>query len=145
MEGWTSCVIPSLLFSEEKELLTAHQLVNNAGISVAPSAPTLREQYQSIFNTNLFGTAVVTTTFTPLLQASTLPGGKRIIFVSSSLSSLTLGTPEDSKFPANQYPVYRSTKTALNMIMANYHFELKGEGFVVGAMCPGYCGTNLNG
>lgn len=119
------------------------QLINNAGISTAPG--TLREQYAALYNTNLFGASITIETFLPLLRSSAQPGGKRILFVSSNLSSLTLATDPSSITPANQYPLYRSTKTALNMIMANYHVELKGEGFVVGALCPGYCGTNLNG
>lgn len=31
------------------------------------------------------------------------------------------------------------------MLMAATDAELRGEGFVVGGLCPGYCGTNLNG
>lgn len=115
--------------------------MNNAGISSAPTAETLREQYASIYNTNLFGVAVLTEAFTPLLRASTLPGGKRIIFVSTTLSSLNLATAKDTGTPANQYPLYRSSKTALNMIMANYHAELAKEGFVVGGLCPGFCSS----
>jgi NAD(P)-dependent dehydrogenase (short-subunit alcohol dehydrogenase family) len=39
---------------------------------------------------------------------------------------------------------YRSTKSALNMIMVQYAKQLEGEGFVVSASNPGYCATNLN-
>jgi NAD(P)-dependent dehydrogenase (short-subunit alcohol dehydrogenase family) len=40
--------------------------------------------------------------------------------------------------------VYRSTKSALNMIMTQYAKTLEGQGFVVSASNPGYCATNLN-
>ena len=43
------------------------------------------------------------------------------------------------------YPIYRSTKTALNMIMLYYAKTLEKDGFVVSCSDPGYCATNLNG
>ncbi|TKA32430.1 hypothetical protein B0A50_01536 [Salinomyces thailandicus] len=118
-------------------------LIHNAGISNAPGS--LREQYAAIYQTNVFGPAAATEAFLPLLRASTLPGGKRIIFVSSSLSSLNIALAPDSPFPAKMYPIYRSSKTAVNMVMAGFASQLQDEGFIVGAVCPGYCGTNLNG
>ncbi|KAI2732820.1 hypothetical protein DTO012A8_10165 [Penicillium roqueforti] len=46
-------------------------LINNAGInrSSDPNA-TLRESYRAVFETNVFGVAVMTATFLPLLRAS---------------------------------------------------------------------------
>ncbi|KAH9838206.1 KR domain [Teratosphaeria destructans] len=120
-------------------------LVHNAGISVARPDATLREEYQTVYNTNVFGPEALTEAALPLLRKSTLPGGKRIIFVSSSLGTIEFAA--DSKHPYNGklYKVYRSSKSALNMVMACVGSTLEDEGFVVGAMCPGYCGTNLNG
>jgi NAD(P)-dependent dehydrogenase (short-subunit alcohol dehydrogenase family) len=43
-----------------------------------------------------------------------------------------------------QYVVYRSTKSALNMIMTQYAKTLEGQGFIVSASNPGYCATSLN-
>jgi NAD(P)-dependent dehydrogenase (short-subunit alcohol dehydrogenase family) len=72
------------------------QLVNNAGVNGSHLAKsTLREQFQGVFNTNVFGPAVVTDTFLPLLKKSTVAGGKRIVFVSSVMGSLTLWTNPD--------------------------------------------------
>ena len=70
-----------------------NQLVNNAGINgshLARAGATLRAQLAGVFDTNVFGPAVVTETFLPLLQKSTAEGGKRIVFVSSSMGALTL-------------------------------------------------------
>jgi NAD(P)-dependent dehydrogenase (short-subunit alcohol dehydrogenase family) len=43
-----------------------------------------------VFSTNVFGPAVVTDTFLPLLKKSTAEGGKRIVFVSSVMGALTM-------------------------------------------------------
>ena len=98
-------------------------LMNNAGIAQAQAAsedgkgPTLRELYQSHYDTNLFGAAVTTDVFLPLLRKSTVKGGKRIAFTSSGLSSLTWA--EKGEYSAASYPIYRSTKTAMSMIMVS--------------------------
>ena len=70
-----------------------HQLINNAGINgsaLAKAGASLREQFHAVFNTNVFGAAVVTDAFLPLLRQSTAEEGKRIVFVSSSMGALTL-------------------------------------------------------
>ncbi|KAH0019318.1 NAD(P)-binding protein, partial [Aureobasidium melanogenum] len=123
-------------------------LLNNAGIAQAQEAatdgsgPSLRELYRSHYETNVFGAAVVTEAFLPLLRKGS---AKRLAFTSSGLASLELAAKPDTLYSANNYPVYRSTKTALNMIMLGYALQLEKEGFVVSAADPGYCATNLNG
>lgn len=82
--------------------------------------------------------------FLPLLKKSTVPGGKRIAFTSSGLASITYAAESDGGYSAVNYPVYRSTKTAMSMIMLYYARLLDSEGFVVSASDPGYCATNLN-
>ncbi|KAK4544593.1 hypothetical protein LTR36_004165 [Oleoguttula mirabilis] len=125
-------------------------LMNNAGIAGGQAAatdgsgPSLREIYRQHYDTNLFGAAQVTETFLPLLRKSTVPGGKRIAFTSSGLSSLQWAAEDEPNMNAANYPIYRSTKTALNMIMLYYVKTLEKEGFVVSASDPGYCATNLN-
>ncbi|KAK5130933.1 hypothetical protein LTR08_001536 [Meristemomyces frigidus] len=125
-------------------------LMNNAGIAGAQAAatdgsgPNLRELYRQHYDTNLFGAAQTTEAFLPLLRKSTASGGKRISFTSSGLSSLNWAS-EDGPYSAAMYPIYRSTKTALSMIMLYYVKTLEKEGFVVSASDPGYCATNLNG
>lgn len=125
-------------------------LMNNAAIAGAQEAgpdgkgPTLRELYQQHYDTNVFGAAVVTDAFLPLLRKSTAPDGKRIAFTSSGLSSLQWALESQSAYSGDSYPIYRSTKTALNMIMVHYARLLEHEGFTVSASDPGYCGTNIN-
>lgn len=42
------------------------------------------------------------------------------------------------------YPIYRSSKSALNMLMLHYALQYKDKGWKINACCPGYCATNLN-
>ncbi|KAF2719275.1 putative carbonyl reductase [Polychaeton citri CBS 116435] len=121
-------------------------LYNNAGISGAqvPSADGgWRQLYHQHYDTNLFGAAVVTEAFLPLMKKGSL---KRICFSSSDLGSLKKADESDGQlYSAANFVVYRSTKTALNMLMLYYAKSLQDEGFVVAAANPGYCATNLNG
>ncbi|KAI7264496.1 hypothetical protein KC343_g12192 [Hortaea werneckii] len=118
-------------------------LILNAGISTSPGST--REQYAGVYNTNVFGAAVTAEAFLPLLRKSTLPGGKKVLFVSSGMSSLSMASRPDSPVPAHIHSIYRSSKTAENMVMAGFATSLKDEGFLVGAICPGFCATNLTG
>lgn len=118
-------------------------LMVNAGISRAPGDT--REQFRQIYDTNVFGASATVDAFLPLLRKSTVPGGKRIAFTSSGLSSLQIALESDGQFSAVNYPIYRSSKTAMNMMMVHYARLLEAEGFVVSASDPGYCSTNLNG
>jgi NAD(P)-dependent dehydrogenase (short-subunit alcohol dehydrogenase family) len=117
-------------------------LMINAGVS--HTSGTKREQYQRIYDTNLFGAVITIDAFLPLLRKSTAPGGKRIALTSSSLASLKWAAEMDENHSAVNFPIYRSSKTAMNMIMLHYARLLEGEGFSVGANNPGYCATNLN-
>ncbi|CAK3874839.1 Hypothetical predicted protein [Lecanosticta acicola] len=117
-------------------------LLNNAGIAMSPSDASkmsLRQFYQSHFDTNVFGAAAVTEAFLPLLRKSS---GKRLAFTSTGLSSLAKAA--NGTQPADKWPVYRASKTALSMVMLNYVRILEPEGFVVAAAAPGHCATNLN-
>lgn len=49
-------------------------LVNNAGISRSPNEnATLRKNLRAVFETNVFGVAVMKETFLPLIRASAYP------------------------------------------------------------------------
>ncbi|TVY73596.1 Short-chain dehydrogenase/reductase ATR10 [Lachnellula suecica] len=115
-------------------------LINNAGICLNDeetfSGPALRAAYHDTFAANTFGAALTTEAFVPLLSASPTP---RIVFISSTTGSLA----NDSNFPAF-LPIYRSSKSALNMILVHYATKYKAKGWKVNASCPGHCGTNLN-
>lgn len=119
-------------------------LMLNAGIIGA--AGSKRDQYTQVYNTNVFGAAVTVDAFLPLLRRSTAPGGKRIAFTSSGFGSIHLAMEKDAFNPkaSPQVSIYRSSKIAINMIMAVYAKMLESEGFVVSASDPGFCATNMN-
>jgi NAD(P)-dependent dehydrogenase (short-subunit alcohol dehydrogenase family) len=105
------------------------------------STPPLRELYKSHFDTNLFGAVVAVDTFLPLLRKSKGPVGKRIAFTSSGLASLQWGQDggPNGVYHADRWIIYRSTKTAMSMVVQHYAAVLEKEGFVVSSSDPGYC------
>ncbi|KAK5175149.1 uncharacterized protein LTR77_000286 [Saxophila tyrrhenica] len=117
-------------------------LMLNAGIAYTEGS--VREQYQKIYDTNIFGASVTVEAFLPLLRKSTVAGGKRISFTSSGLASIKWAAESDGNYNGAMYGIYRSSKSAMNMVMVSYARQLEGEGFVVTATDPGYCATNLN-
>ena len=120
-------------------------LVNNAGIVGSLSNQTARENLASVFNTNCFGQVQVTEAFLPLLRASKAdPPGRRIVFVSSSLSSLAYISDLSNYHSNPNYPAYRASKTALNMLAVYFANLLREEKISVSMVCPGFCATNLN-
>lgn len=119
-------------------------LMLNAGVARLPDELGLREIYRQMYDTNLFGAAVTIDAFLPLLRKSTAPGGKRIAFTSSGLSSLKWALEGEGGMNGKNYPIYRSTKVAGNMLMVHYARLLDEEGFTVSGSEPGHCATNLN-
>lgn len=119
-------------------------LVNNAGITggMSNGPEETRDHWRRAFDTNLFGASVVTEAFLPLLRKGR---NKRIAFTSSGLASLTYAAKPDSHYNARMYLIYRSTKTAMSMMILHYAQTLGDEGFAVVGIDPGYCATNLNG
>lgn len=74
-------------------------LLNNAAVALAEeqnlkSAAGLRDLYRQTYETNVFGTAVATEAFIPLLRK----GAKRLAYTSSSVGSLHQAT-EDNLVP----------------------------------------------
>ncbi|KAL4876133.1 hypothetical protein BJY04DRAFT_231959, partial [Aspergillus karnatakaensis] len=122
-------------------------LVNNAGISRSPDeTATLREDLRAVFETNVFGVAVMNETFLPLLRASTFPQ-RRIVTVTSGLGMFGVALTERSPYNAWNYkfPVYRSSKAALNMISAVDMIALREEKIATVLVEPGYCRTAFGG
>jgi len=91
----------------------------------------------------------------PLLLASPTP---RLLFITSGLSSLTtassgftskaLAGPPPAGWPKPFTPsqvAYRSSKTALNMMMLDWVRMLEPDGVKVFAISPGFLATNLGG
>lgn len=84
----------------------------------------------------------MTKTFVPLLSKSPDP---RIINVTSSLGSIsTRLDPNDFVASAN-YPAYRMSKAALNMLTAYTQASNEVEGVKVWSFCPGYVISDLGG
>ncbi len=97
-------------------------LVNNAGI--ASRDPSLRNQLEATFDTNVIGAAVVAEAFKPLLIRSPKA---YLIHVSSGLGSFALTTKKD-RFDYNlPYKAYRMSKAALNMMMVEDWKEAQRE------------------
>lgn len=123
-------------------------LVNNAGISTAPKAAdgtpnSTRQEFVQIMNTNVAGVQAVTDAFIPLLEKAS--GTKRIVFISSSLGSLSTKADVNSgtrKLPWIPYTISKTADTMLGLIYAA-QFDGRND-WKVNISCPGYCGTNLN-
>ncbi|KAI7202341.1 hypothetical protein KC343_g10223 [Hortaea werneckii] len=116
-------------------------LVNNAGI-VSLANPPLREKYREVLNTNVVGALSMTETFLDLLRKSSEP---RLVFVSSSVGSITQAADPTSKYYSDKGFEYRSSKAAMNMLLVLYHNRLQREGIKVLGADPGLCATNFTG
>ncbi|GGU80368.1 short-chain dehydrogenase [Streptomyces albospinus] len=112
-------------------------LVNNAGIAydtwqraVTADLRVVREAAE----TNLYGPWRMAIAFAPLLRASAHP---RLVNVSSEAASLTNmggGTP-----------AYSASKVALNALTRMLAAELRADGVLVNAVCPGWVATDMGG
>jgi NAD(P)-dependent dehydrogenase (short-subunit alcohol dehydrogenase family) len=114
-------------------------LINNAGIAIdhkhEPGEDSLRDMMFESYNVNVFGAMQTFETFAPLLEKSENP---RVVFISSILGSF--GEQSDM----GSYPVYRSTKSALNMLVMSFAHLYREKGWKINACCPGYVATDLN-
>lgn len=117
-------------------------LINNAGIGpyALPAEASTRERFSKIFSTNVTGAACLTDAFIPLLQKASQP---RIIFVSSAVGSLTQTLdPSSGNYHVNA-PAYRTSKAAMNMLMASYVAALKEEKWRINSCTPGLSATGF--
>lgn len=119
-------------------------LINNAGIIVdygTASNVTIDTLHQT-FETNFFDTILVTQQMLPLLRAGQ---NKVIVNVSTGLGSLTMHCDPSWPFHGTVPFAYNSSKAALNMFTVLLAKELRGEGFRVNAVSPGWIATDLGG
>ncbi|KAF7542891.1 hypothetical protein G7Z17_g11179 [Cylindrodendrum hubeiense] len=120
-------------------------LINNSAIS-GSEIESPRERMQTVYNTNVIGTALVTDAFIPLLAKST--GTRRVVFVSSTLGSLNLKSDASLGFFARDHDhgVYTHSKAALNMLALHYAVEHeKDTRWKFNIADPAHhCGTKLN-
>ncbi|RFU77989.1 short-chain dehydrogenase [Trichoderma arundinaceum] len=134
-------------------------LVNNAGAafdthSFSDDVSNIRSIFNKSYDVNVTGTHVVTATFAPLLIKSSSP---RLLFITSGLSTLIAHSksfyPPWAQKPQAGWPKegvsatlgYKSSKTALNMLMLNWHWLLLEDGVKTFAISPGFLATNLGG
>ncbi|KAL8827462.1 MAG: hypothetical protein Q9191_003173, partial [Dirinaria sp. TL-2023a] len=115
-------------------------LVNNGGAAfdgeIAKNSMSIREAWLKAYDINVAGTQVLTTTFMPLLLRSPAP---RLLFITSGGSSLSIAADQNQpRYPvpeagwpkpiARTFTAYRSSKTALNMLMLDWHRVLRNDG-----------------
>ncbi len=119
-------------------------LVNNAGISnlgkdqnaKSVDVALIRETVE----VNLYGLIENTKAFIPLLRKSTT-GAPVILNVSTDMASNSYQAK--SKTPMHVV-AYNTSKAAANSYTIALAHELKGEGFKVNAVTPGFTSTKLN-
>ncbi|KAL4949287.1 hypothetical protein BDW69DRAFT_202936 [Aspergillus filifer] len=122
-------------------------LINNAGINRSPDEnASLREDLRAVFETNVFGVAVMNQAFLPLIRASTYPQ-RRIVTVTSGMGMFGVAITASSTYNLWNYkvPVYRASKAALNMLAAAENVENESDGIPTVLVCPGYCRTAFGG
>ena len=119
-------------------------LVNNAGIFLDGGDPEWDkaegvtcariETLRKTMETNVYGPLRLIRTFMPLMKKRKYG---RIVNISSGMGQLSeMGSG---------YPAYRISKTALNALTRVVSEELKGEGILVNAACPGWVRTEMGG
>jgi NAD(P)-dependent dehydrogenase (short-subunit alcohol dehydrogenase family) len=124
-------------------------LVNNAGVALPPGSDLASQRpstadldtVRTIFETNVFGVLTVTNALLPLLRRSAAP---RIVNVSSSGASLTRNADPALSVHLPISAGYTPSKTALTSLTLQYARELRPDGILVNAVCPGHCATDLN-
>lgn len=119
-------------------------LINNAGKVVVPgeTISETRARWHDCLDLNVVAPGLVTDVFTPLLKKSTYEK-RRVIFVTTSISSITYNAgPDGMNYKQAPYPIYKSSKTALNMLAQCYYTgEFAGTGIATVLACPGFART----
>jgi NAD(P)-dependent dehydrogenase (short-subunit alcohol dehydrogenase family) len=112
-------------------------LVNNAAIDYDADARATSADLDRVhraMETNLYGAWRTALAFLPLLRRSAHP---RLVNVSSgggSISEMGAGTP-----------AYSVSKAALNALTRILAAELRADGVLVNAVCPGWVATDMGG
>ncbi|KAI6376060.1 hypothetical protein MCOR25_002875 [Pyricularia grisea] len=125
-------------------------LVNNAGVISMANPPTTAA-FRNVLETNVVGALGVTEASLHLLKKGGGGGddGKgpaRLVFVTSSMGSITHASNPDSPYYSPVGTEYKVSKAALNMLMAMYGARLRadvGDRVLVFGADPGLCATNL--
>ena len=92
-----------------------------------------------VYETNVFGPVRVLHAFIPLLEKSRAPV---VVNVSSGVGSLSLASDPDSPLSEANYPVYASSKAALNMLTIRYAAAFPA--MRINSVDPGFTATDFN-
>ncbi|WP_405012558.1 SDR family NAD(P)-dependent oxidoreductase [Kitasatospora sp. NBC_01539] len=112
-------------------------LVNNAAVNYDTGARATDADLDDVrrtLETNLFGAWSVTQAFLPLLRRSPHPRVVNVSSESGSLAGMGGGTP-----------AYGVSKAALNALTRKLADELRPDGILVNAVCPGWVATDMGG
>ena len=111
-------------------------LINNAGIYPDSSLNSVNyEEWAIGFRVNSMAPLKIAQAFTPHLAKGAL---KKVVTLSSKMGSL------DDNTSGGSY-IYRSTKTAVNMVMKSLSIDLKPLGISVVTLHPGWVQTDMGG
>lgn len=113
-------------------------LVNNAAIDYDTDERALDadlDRVRTDLETNLLGAWRVAQAFAPLLRAS---DHGRLVNVSSEAGAIT-------EMDSSGAPAYSLSKLALNGLTRVLAVELRGDGVLVNAVCPGWTATDMGG
>ena len=116
-------------------------LVNNAGISggrISPSEATA-DHMRTVYETNVFGAVRILRAFIPLLEKSPTPV---VVNVSSGVGSLNLAADSGGPWREANFPVYASSKAALNMLTIKYAAAFPQ--MRINSVDPGFTATDFN-
>jgi len=121
-------------------------LINNAG--AAPKdmlgkpviSETSAEDFETVFQINLFSVVYLTNTLIPLLKKSE---SGRIVNLSSIVGSLTLQSMDNSPLAGFRNLAYNASKTSTNMYTVLLAEELRGTKIKVNAAHPGWVKTEM--
>jgi len=122
-------------------------LINNAGVGpkgdffVNRVVETTEDEFQYVFNTNVFSQVYLTNALLPLLKAS---GSANVVNLSSLLGSLTTHSLPDSPLALKRLS-YNASKTTLNAFTVHLAAELKPFGIRVNSADPGHAKTDMGG
>ena len=116
-------------------------LVNNAGISGGRISATeaTADLMRTVYETNVFGPVRVLRAFIPLLENSAAPV---VVNVSSGVGSLNLAADPGSPWREANFPVYASSKAALNMLTIKYAAAFPR--MRINSVDPGFTATDFN-
>lgn len=115
-------------------------LINNAGICTKDTNLQEIEMHEMLdsFIINAVGPLLMTKHFLPLIKKSNL---KTIVSISSVLGSISQVLARGKQAETNY--AYKTSKTALNMIMANVAVELYDEDIKILLIHPGHVATAI--